>query len=269
MENQGKMPVFKRLKTWIIILCILLTLSAGGLAARYIYLQYFATDQTTETLPDNLIGDGDSSVTDSGSDTDSTGEIVETSNSGVNGTSEADEIAAQVLELYEGRPEANKHFEVKNMLPGDVETGYFCVRTYHDSDIELFFRTDVTGQTKDLGDVLQITVTCLDTGKTLLSAPFNRINGSEFSEILADSADGRTMSYYRVDVYLDTSVGNDYQSAMLESDFKWYVKDDGKLTAPPKTGDRLNTVLWTVLAVSSVMLLICLWKRKKEGRQNE
>ena len=49
----------KKLKIAIIILAVLLVLSGGGLAARYIYLQYFAPAQATATVPDNLIGDSD------------------------------------------------------------------------------------------------------------------------------------------------------------------------------------------------------------------
>ena len=39
----------KKLKIAIIILAVLLVLSGGGLAARYIYLQYFAPAQATAT----------------------------------------------------------------------------------------------------------------------------------------------------------------------------------------------------------------------------
>ena len=57
MEQQEQPLKAKRLKIAIIILAVLLTLSGGGLAARYIYLEYFAPTQTTATVPDNLIGD--------------------------------------------------------------------------------------------------------------------------------------------------------------------------------------------------------------------
>ena len=58
MDNQeqaNQKP--KRLKTIIIILAVLLVLSAGGLAARMIYLYLLAPAQATVTLPDNLIGE--------------------------------------------------------------------------------------------------------------------------------------------------------------------------------------------------------------------
>ena len=73
-----------------------------------------------------------------------------------NSSPEADKPSATVLELYAGRPDANQRFEVSNMLPGDSETKYFCVKAYHDADIDLFFRADVSEQTKSLGDVLQV-----------------------------------------------------------------------------------------------------------------
>lgn len=103
----------------------------------------------------------------------------------------ADKPTAPVLELYAGRPDVNQRFEVSNMLPGDTETRYFCVRAYHEEDITLFFRAEVTEQTKNLGDVLHIKVTHLDTGKVLCDAAFNEIDGEEFSEPAESRCAGR------------------------------------------------------------------------------
>lgn len=97
------------------------------------------------------------------------------------------------------------------MLPGDSVTKYFCVRAYHDADIPLFFRADVTEQTKSLGDVLHIKVTRMDTGEVLCDAPFAEIDGKEFPELLAANAQEETTVYYQIDVSLDTSVGNEYR----------------------------------------------------------
>ena len=189
-------------------------------------------------------------------------------NSSKNGNPTADKPIAVKLELYEGRPGANQRFEVKNMFPGDTETKYFCVKAHHDADLELFFRTKITGQTKNLGDVLHIKVTHLETGKVLCDAPFAEIDGKEFSELLKKNAAGETTAYYQIDVSLDTSVGNEYQAAELKADFAWYVKDEGGLT-PPQTGDTTNLILWITLAASSLLLLILLWKRRKEARHEE
>lgn len=284
----------KKLKIAIIILAVLLVLSGGGLAARYIYLEYFAPAQTTATVPDNLIGDSvpaeESSTpaentppAESEPDTEQTdaGENGNASPSADNSASEsaggsgnantsaaADKPTAPVLELYAGRPDANQKFEVGNMLPGDVETRYFCVRAYHDADITLFFRAEVTEQTKNLGDVLHIKVTHLDSGRVLCDAPFAEVDGKEFSELLAANAQGETDAYYQINVSLDTSVGNEYQAARLLADFKWYVEDEGGLTPPPQTGDTTNLALWIILAASSLLLilLLLLGRRRKEAR---
>lgn len=270
-----------RLKLAIIILAVLLLLSAGGLAARYVYLNFFAPTQATVTVPDNLIGEepelspsetsGASSVTSqlesgqgttsapvSGDETASRDHTSGTTDSG--GT---DRPQAAKFELYQGKPGNNQKFEVRNMLPGDSVTQYFCVKASHGADIDLFFWADVTEQTKSLGDVLHIKVTHLDTGMVLCDAPFSEIDGQEFSELLKKNAQGETIAYYQIDVSLDTSVSNEYQAAMLQADFEWYVKDEGGLTPPPQTGDTTNIVLWAVLALSSLLLILLLLVTKR------
>ena len=274
-------PKSSRLKIVIVILAVLLVISAGGLAARYVYLHFFAPAQSTVTVPDNLIGEENSESQKKPAENSSQSEITPlpdgesvsgqtdvAGNSSKNGNPTADKPIAVKLELYEGRPGANQRFEVKNMFPGDTETKYFCVKAHHDADLELFFRTKITGQTKNLGDVLHIKVTHLETGKVLCDAPFAEIDGKEFSELLKKNAAGETTAYYQIDVSLDTSVGNEYQAAELKTDFAWYVKDEGGLT-PPQTGDTTNLILWITLAASSLLLLVLLWKRRKEARHEE
>lgn len=271
-------PKSSRLKIIIVILAVLLVISAGGLAARYVYLHFFAPAQSTVTVPDNLIGEENSESqkkpAENSSQSETTpltdGESVSSQtdvagNSSKNGNPTADKPIAVKLELYEGRPGANQRFEVKNMFPGDTETKYFCVKAHLDADLELLFRTKITGQTKNLGDVLHIKVTHLETGKVLCDAPFAEIDGKEFSELLKKNVAGETTAYYQIDVSLDTSVGNEYQAAELKADFAWYVKDEGGLT-PPQTGDTTNLILWITLAASSLLLLVLLWKRRKEAR---
>lgn len=282
MEQQEQPARAKWLKIVIIVLAVLLVLSAGGLAARYLYLHFAAPAQTTAEVPDNLIGEepessseeipGASDRTESSHPTESgesgTGDDTGGVGSDENSSPEVDKPSATVLELYAGRPDANQRFEVSNMLPGDSETKYFCVKAYHDADIDLFFRADVSEQTKSLGDVLHIKVTHLDTGRVLCDAPFSEIDGQEVSELLTANAEGETTAYYQIDVSLDTSVGNEYQAARLLADFEWYVEDEGGLTPPPQTGDTTNLALWIILAASSLLLilLLLLGRRRKEAR---
>ena len=236
--------VSKRLKIVMIVLAVLLVFSAGGLAARYIYLHFWAPIQSTVTVPDNLIREEDAESQDilaenssqsvyniSSSNIDfSTEQTRMTSGAGSSGGTDnpaADKSSAVKLELYEGKPGDNQKFEVKNMFPGDTKTKYFCIRAHHNADLELFFKTEVTEQTKNLGDVLQIKVTHLETGKVLCDATFAEVNGSEFSELLKKNTADETTAYYQIDVSLNTSVGNEYQAASLKADFEWYVKEEG------------------------------------------
>lgn len=273
----------KRLKTAIIILSILLLLSIGGLAAWYAYLAYFTPVQVTVVLPDNLIGEN-SSLLEESVDSEE-GRLQTSAPANKNNTSvssspaksagvgtdntESGRTAAKMLELYQGKPSDNQKFNVRNMFPGDQETRYFCIKTYHNADITLFFRADVTEETKNLSDVLQIKVTQMESNEVLCDAPFSQIDGQEFSQLLSANAENETVSYYQIDVSLDTSVGNEYQAALLKADFEWYVEDEGELT-PPKTGDRTNVLLWIVLAASLLLLILLLTvKRRKENEQHE
>lgn len=281
MENdsyQAKKPL--RLKYVIIVLAVLLAISIVGLSTSYIYRALAVSSHTTETIPNNLIGknaDLDfSSLSVSGAEKANNpnrkiaGDSVGTTAAGTGVPAESTGSQASVLELYQKHPEDNQKFAVDNMLPGDSVTKYFCIKTYHDADIALFFNTKVTEETKSLSDVLHIRVTCLDTGEILCDAPFAQVREQEFTQMLAANATGESIVYYQIDVSLDTSVGNDYQAALLKADFNWYVKDDGSLTPyPPKTGETINIVLWAVLAASSLLMIVFLMRRRKEDKQNE
>lgn len=274
----------KKLKIVIIILAVLLVLSAGGLVGRYIYLNYFAPAQSTVTVPDNLIGEdtqsggtsapaGNDAKSSASAEGSESAERPSTSEPGSTSTTshlaETDKPRAAKLELYEGKPGDNKKFEVGNLFPGDSVTKYFCVKANHDADISLYFRADVTEQTRALSDALHIKVTHLETGKVLCDAPFSKINGKEFSELLKANGDKSTTAYYQIDVSLDTSVGNEYQAALLKADFNWYVKDEGGLTPPPQTGDTTNIALWIILAASSLLLILLLsFRRRKEDNRH-
>ena len=152
----------KRLKIAIIILAVLMILSAVGLAVRYIYLYVFTPTQTTVTVPDNLIGED---MEFRAQDTISTAEAQDfyvfvdggtsaapagalSINGGVAGSLSSSRAVAAKLELYQGRPDVNQKFAVSNMLPGDYVTKYYCVRVSHDAGVDLFFRTEVTEETK-------------------------------------------------------------------------------------------------------------------------
>ena len=154
------------------------------------------------------------------------------------------------------------------MLPGDTVTKYFCIRAHHKNALELFFRTEVTEETKALGDVLQIRVVRLDTGEVLCDGAFSLADQQEFVTVLPRNGQGESTIYYRIDVSADTSIGNEYQLASLTADFHWYVNggDQGALT-PPKTGDTaMPAIMWTVLCLSASALVVLLLIRRKGAK---
>lgn len=279
-ENKKNSP---RLKVLIIILSVLLVLSAGGLAAKYVYDNFFASDRASVTVPDNVIGDdGDSAQSGESSGTDGTqsggtegesvpagsGDVSGSESTGTGGSETEDRPAAELLELYKSKPEDNEKFEVENMLPGDTVTRYFCVRVNHGEALDLYFSADVTGQIKQLGDVLEIKVTRVGEDTALCDLPFSEADGREYKTSVAENGGGVTDVYYRIDVSLDTSVGNEYQAAGLTADFKWFVKDESALVSPG-TGDTSITVLWALLAASSAALIILLPVYRKGDKKRE
>ncbi|MBR6549064.1 MAG: LPXTG cell wall anchor domain-containing protein [Clostridia bacterium] len=179
--------------------------------------------------------------------------------------------SASLLEFYRWQDEYNKKFEVTNMLPGDTETRYFCVKAHHTDDVTLVFQAEITEQTRLLGDVLDVTVTNLDTNKVICQGTFNQINGAEFKEKLAKNTAEETIRYYRIDVSMDTSVDNPYQVARLLADFNWYIQEEQNLSPPPQTGDPLQISLYIILGGSalSIFVLLILAKRRKDDEEEE
>lgn len=199
------------------------------------------------------------------------------------------------LELYKRHVEDNEAFNVSNMVPGDKVTKDFTVRIYHDDPLTLYFAAQITEQTKNLGDVLQVCVTDKDSGSIICRGTFAELNGKEFSQDIASSSGGSTDVTYQVDAWLDTSVGNEYQQALLKADLQWYVKGGQSPTEPTeptgptkpteptgpvtpgggdgglnaKTGDTMNIVLWTVFAACALAIIIMLIVSRKDRRNAE
>jgi LPXTG-motif cell wall-anchored protein len=286
MDKHNRTALRSRLRAVIVILAVLLVLSGGGLAARYIHLA-LQPSQDTVTVPDNLIGD--KSVSSHIAASEPAHDIVrpgykehipssETlpdtppadAKAISSGSGSASGTSAVKIELWAGQDADNDKFEAANMFPGDTITKYYCIRTHHESELELVFQAELAQETKALGSALNIKVTLVSSGEVLLDAPFNQIDGAEYSTVLPAADSGTTDTYYRIDVYLDTSAGNEYQEAALKADFNWYAEDSSQLIPPPQTGDTMNFVLWAVLAVSALLLIAALViRRRKDDEQSE
>lgn len=140
--------------------------------------------------------------------------------------------SADVLSLYKNKETDNARFEAGNMLPGDSYKNIgmehlknnYCVRVSYNGTITVRFKVDniqTTSPAPSLSDVLKCDI---------------KIDGKPvYNGLLADVGNipytitgvNRTRDLnYEIGVYLDTSVGNDYQARNLTADFVWWVTLD-------------------------------------------
>ncbi len=266
-ETNNKMS--KKIKAVIFILICLIVLSAGALAARVVYLNFFADKTVTTVVPDNLIGEDTETPDQNNSENNESDEETESDSTSTTPTdnSTTNTPKATSIELYKGKASDNEKFTVNNMFPGDNETKYFAVKVNHHKNVDVFFNTEVTEQTKALGEVLHIKVTHLENEKVLYDGTFAELNKDGYSELFATQSSTETVAYYKIEVSLPTSTGNEYQQAKLMADFNWYVLDRDALDSP-QTGDTSNIVLWFVLMLSSLaMMIILLFFRRREKEE--
>lgn len=252
-------------KTAIVILAVLLGVSIIALVSLLLYNYFAKADPATVTVPDNIIASEEGTATALPENVSNLAAQNAASASAAAGTV-SKETKAQLLQLYKGHASDNVPFAADNLLPGDSVTQYYAVQMHHTDDLALLFRTDVTEETKELGNVLHIRVRNLETGAVLCDGMFAEVDGRELSETFAADGDTESIAYYEVTVSMDTSVGNEYQAARLLADFHWYAAEEENLIDAPQTGDNLMLLLGVVIAVSTILLiLLVLYRRRKEG----
>lgn len=225
-------------------------------------------DETSEGTPEDAVQTPDGSAPPDSPATQAENQGADAPEDGAAETVPEDQ--AVKLELYRRQPEDNEKFTARDLLPGDSLTRYFAVRAYHDQDIELLFEADITEEEKALGDVLQVRVTDADSGRVLCEGTFSEIDGQAFARTLTANADGQSTAYYRVDAWLDTSVGNEYQAARLLADLRWYVEGGG--LTPPQTGVAAQVGLWAAVGAAALLVLflvLLIARRRKEARHGQ
>ncbi len=287
MASETKNKISKKAKIIIAILLALVILSGGALAGRVIYLNHFADKGATVVVPDNLIGE-DPEPSDNSGETESTGQPTESGSSSEttaapetdntstpsstdtdsNSNSANTQNKAATIALHKNQPSDNEKFTVENMFPGDTETKYFAVKVNHHSDVIVYFKAEVTEQTKQLADVLHIKVTHLDSDKVIYDGTFAEMSSDGYGVSYETTQSTESVAYYKIEVSLPTSTGNEYQAAKLMADFDWFVKDTGPLDSP-QTGDNSNIALWVIIMCSSfaIILILLFGKRREKERE--
>ena len=258
-------------KTIIIVLAVLLALSVVALAGTLIYNQINGNEQTTVTVPENLItpeknpnggeeaepGEGVSEGYGGGTSAPAHSPTTETKN-------------AATISLYIRQEHENTPFKVGNMFPGDPETQYFRVQgSYHDK-ATVHYRAAVRPGYEKLAEVLKVRVKLLTSGETMYDGLMRDMPESVTYTLQSQSSATKDL-YYEITAYLETAVGNEYQNKDLTADFTWWVEETGNLDDSPQTGDSSNVVLWALIALGSagVIFLLLLFRRRKGDGKND
>ena len=228
MKKQNKIKII------IIVLVVLLALSLAAIAGTLIYNSLHDDTHATVTVPDNLITpESDASGDETSAPTEGTSESGdgETSADKTNGTDQTEASAsaqstaaetqkAASIKLFSKQPDENTPFQAGNIFPGDSETKYYRVQvSYHDA-VTVHYHAAVRPGYEKLAEVMRVRVKLLTTGETMYDGLMRDMPES-LTHKLASNKSTTDELYYEITAYLDTSVGNDYQSKDLIADFKW------------------------------------------------
>lgn len=263
----------KRMKIVITILAVLLNISLVALAGVLIYDRWGTKPDATVTVPDNLItpdknNDEDTGTSENGSAGQNNSPTTAEKSDNAGSVTQNKKQATTIM-LYNKQPQDNTAFAVSNLFPGDYETKYYRTQvSYHDK-VTVHFQADVRKGYEKLAEAMKVRVKLLGTDEVMYDGLMKDMPDSVTCKL--SSADNTTDElYYEITAYLDTSVGNDYQNKDLVADFRWWVEETGNLDKSPQTGDNSNVVLWSVIAIVSLLALFLLLvlRRKKEGMQN-
>ncbi len=283
----------KKLRTAAIILGAVLALSLGALVGTLISKGYFRGESSTVTVPDNLIQIEQPSLrptlvteaptqpametaapTEVSKPTETTTETRETTAATVSPTAAptvkppdnggTSQHKAASIELYKGRAEDNSPFKAENLFPGDAETKYYRVRVSYEDRVTVHFHADVRPGYEKLAEVLKVKIVLLSDGSTLYDGLMRDMPTSVTHKLNAAKQTSDEL-YYEITAYLDTSVGNDYQSKSLAADFRWWVEETGNLIPP--TGYASKLWVWAAIAAVSgaacVIVIVACHRRKK------
>ncbi len=213
----------QKLKIAIIVLMIVFIVSMVALTARIVYVCFFDDRTVTVVVPNNML------AADRKPHTLPTAPLL----SREFPLAASKEAEATVVELFQGQPSDNAPFHTENMFPGDSVTKYYCLKVYHKEDISVYFSVSDIQQTKELSKTLQIKVTKLDTHspQLLCSTSFADAASNSYEIRLSANSKQETLLYYRIDVTLPTSAGNECQGASLRAAFQWYAERPSDETA--------------------------------------
>mgnify|MGYP000003479670 FL=1 len=178
------------------------------------------------------------------------------------------------------RSEANKSFQVTNLLPGDRETQNYRIEVSVKEDVTVHFRADIREGYEKLAEVLMIRVSLPYEDGLLYDGLMRDMPESVSYSLGKDSADKGELDY-EITAYLDTSVGNEYTNKDLVADFRWWIEkdsshggtidDEGGRCCPWCFG--ICPWCWIlpliIVAVIIVILIVWILLRRKNNKSKE
>ena len=237
-ENKG-------LNTLIKILAIILLIALLALTAIKIYKALNVggneTGNTTDVIGGNQIGNNDNTDNDNNQIDDNTDKDNTNKNTNTNDGTTGKLITtgdASAVDFYEMHYSYNESFSIHNMFPGDGFTKGYAVSIHHIGPIDVNFYVDVLDGYEKLANALMVRMTyngsVIHTGKLIDFDYTARINSSTETTDILD---------YQVEVYLPTSVTEEYANLDCFADFLWRADEvideegnEGKLVPVVNTG---------------------------------
>lgn len=138
-----------------------------------------------------------------------------------------------LIALADKNADGDVRFNIGNMFPGDRETKHAYIGIKDGGVKALSFGVNTASETKEFSKVMGICVVA--NGTAIYDGLVKDMPASVRTEIGEDV----TEVDYEISLYLDTSVGNEYQGASLALNFDWWVEDsDYVASAPDQGGDQ-------------------------------
>ncbi len=141
-----------------------------------------------------------------------------------------------ILSIYKNHPQDVAPFCAENMVPGDCVEKSYTVNVSLSGTVNLNFQARIKEDSGKLSEVLNVIVTCENTSEVLYEGLLSSMPVIT-TQVYASHAATHGITY-KIAVWLDTSVGNEYQNKSLSADFFWWAE-----TRYPTTDQTLPTAI--------------------------
>ena len=211
----------RTLKKVIAALAVLLVLALGALAGVLMSGRY--GDSISDSAPDNHIFSA-AYGSETATKVTTRGVAMRTASWTSTADTSRSSYEDTVLEIYRGNADVNQPFAVSNMFPGDVIPKDYQVKVTHRGPVVVHFCASVRPGYEKLAEVLKVKVQIegQDRYEGLMRDMPESLDCTTPNTAKAES----TELDYRLTVYQDTSVGNEYQARELVADFEWWVETE-------------------------------------------